>query len=93
MESLEEQWKHLRLSTEEESNIVVDEEAVLEELRKGENSLIGKVHTEHSISKEVLRTTTEKAWRPNKPFSVKEIQVNNYIFSFDNHNDLDRVLS
>lgn len=73
MESLEERWKHLRLSTEEESNIVVDEEAVLEELRKGENSRIGKVHTEHSISKEVLRTTMEKAWRPNKPFSVKEI--------------------
>lgn len=63
MERLEVCWKQLKLTTEEEADIVVDEQILLEELRRGKNSIIRQVHIERYIYKEVLRSTMAKAWR------------------------------
>lgn len=83
MDELEVHWKQLNLSTEEDADILVDRVALVEELKKGENSLIGKLHTDRHISKEILKNTMAKAWETTSSFSVKEIQVNSFIFSFD----------
>lgn len=78
----------INLSIEEETDIIIDEEALLDELKKGENSLIGKLQTERYISKDVLRNTMVKAWKTTSFFLVKEIQTNNFIFSFDSHTNM-----
>lgn len=73
MDGLEERWKQLKLSMEEEIDIVVDEETLLEELRKGENSTIAKIHIDRHINQEVLNSTMSKVWKTTKPFTVREI--------------------
>lgn len=73
MEGLEESWKQLKLTTEEENDIAVDDKILLEELRKGKNSIIEKGHTDRYINKDVLRSTIAKAWRTTRPFSIREI--------------------
>lgn len=93
MEGLEKRWKQLKLTTEEENDIVVDEELLFEELRKGKNSVIGKVHTNRYINKEVLCSTMAKAWRTTKLFSVRELQASSFIIFFDDPSNLKRVLS
>lgn len=62
MKGLEEHWKQLKLSIEEEIDIVVNEGALLQELWNGDNNLIAKVHTDRYISKVVLQTTMTKVW-------------------------------
>lgn len=73
IEGLKESWKQLKLTTEEENDIVVDDEILLEKLRKGKNNIIEKVHTNRYINKDVLRSTIAKAWRTTRPFSIREI--------------------
>lgn len=60
MDDLIEHWKQLKLSTEEENDIIADDDALLKELRKGENSIIGTIHIDRHISMDVLRTTMAK---------------------------------
>lgn len=54
MKGLESQWKQLRLPSEEDKYIIVDEIALEEGIRKGGNSIIRKLHVERPIDREVL---------------------------------------
>lgn len=60
MNHLEDRWKKLSLTEEENRGITVDEEKLLEESKKGECSLVGKLHVEIIINNEVLSTTMAK---------------------------------
>lgn len=93
MESLESRWQRLPLSTEEDNEIVVTHEQLTEEIKKGENSLIGKLHVERTIGKEIVRKTMGKIWKHLKPFSVCDFGLNTYIFSFSNEEDRDWVMT
>lgn len=53
MEALENRWQQLCLSSDEDCNILVYEQA-LEKSFKDKKSIIGKVHIECSINKEVF---------------------------------------
>lgn len=44
MDGLEDRWKQLKLSNEEDNEIVVNEAVVMEKIKKGKNSIIGKLH-------------------------------------------------
>lgn len=92
MDDLEEHWKQLNLSSKEATNIIVKEDVLLEELKKGKSSLIEKLHSEHIISKDILRSTMMRAWKTTSSFLVREIQSNSFVFTFDSHTDLLRVL-
>lgn len=71
MESLESRWQQLLLSSEEDYDILVDEQALTKSLRKGENCLLGKLHMERPINQKIIRNTMAKAWKNLKPFEVK----------------------
>lgn len=55
MNSLENRWKQLKLSNEEDDEIVVNEAVVMEKIKKGKNSIIGKLHMDQTITKEVMQ--------------------------------------
>lgn len=57
METLADKWQQLSLSTEEDSEIVVEEKTLLEGIRRGENCLVGKLHSNRTIKKEVIQNT------------------------------------
>lgn len=65
MDNLESKWKQLNLSIEEDIDIVMDEGIVMEEIRKGKNSIIGKLHLNWTINKEVLHSTLSKVCLQN----------------------------
>lgn len=92
-EGLEDRWKQLCLSSKEESDIIVQEDVLLEEIKKGDNSVLEKLYVDRSISREVLRTTMAKAWRTVKPFLIKKINCNMFIFSFECHANMQRILN
>lgn len=98
IEGLKECCKKLKLTTDEKNDIVVGDELLLEELRKGKNSIIEKVHIDHYVNKEVLRSTMVEAWRTTKLFSIREISIreiqdNSFIISLHNHTNMENVLS
>lgn len=91
MEDLEEKWKKLRLLEEEVSDIVI-EENVSEELRyKEQRSLVGKVLSSRTISREALETTMAKIWRISKVAKFMEVSTNTFVLVFENQADKQRV--
>lgn len=92
MESLKHRWKQLNLSSDEDNENLVDDNIVLEEIRKGKNSIIGKLHAIRNISNEVIRTTMLKVWKTTQPFSVRDINLKTYFLSFKCQEEMQRVM-
>lgn len=92
METLEEKWKHLTLSDKESSDIPIEEDYVQEKSKKGLSSLVGKLHSERTVGKKVLKNTTVKVWRTSRPFSFIDICPNIFVVKFENQSDKNRVL-
>lgn len=77
---------------EEDNEILVDRVVLGEEIKKEDNSIIGKFHVDRTISKEILRTTITKVWRPFSPFTVQGIKFNTFIFSFECRMDIQWIM-
>lgn len=92
MDSLAKRWQQLNLSNEEENEIVVDVGKLMEVNSKGKTSIIGKLHADHTISKEIIQKSMSKIWRTSKPFCILDIKQNIFIFSFDNDDDMNWVM-
>lgn len=76
----------------EDEEIKVDEEKLVEESKKGEYSLVGKLHAERLVSKDVLRSTLLKIWKKIKPFFFNDINPYLYVITFESIEDKYRVL-
>lgn len=72
--------------------IMVNEDILLKGLKRGENCIVGKLHSDRNINKEVIRSTMMKIWNPLQPFTVQNIGPNLFIFCFDCRTDLGRVM-
>lgn len=81
------------MSIEEDNKIQFDEKAIRTNIQKEKNSVISKLYIDRKISKEVVRTTMNKAWKPTIPFSMLEISSNVFIFSFDSKDDMQKVMN
>lgn len=55
--SLENQWQQLKLTKEEDNEILIDEELLVEGIKKGDNNIVEKLHSDQTISKEIICTT------------------------------------
>lgn len=55
MESLERRWQQLNLTNDEDNEIIVEDELLIKEPKKGKYNIFGKLQLEQSISKETLR--------------------------------------
>ncbi|XP_042972825.1 uncharacterized protein LOC122304632 [Carya illinoinensis] len=89
---LEELWKNLKL-TEEEEEVVEIEGCGNEDIRrKDELSLIGRVCSDRVIGKDLISNTMARIWRIGKKASFQEVGKNTYVITFGTHADLQRVL-
>lgn len=76
----------------ESNEILIEEDFCQEEIKKGVNSLVGKLHFERFVSKEVFKNTMVKVWRISKPFSIIDICPNIFIVKFENQKDKHKVV-
>lgn len=92
MDILEEKWKRLQLIEEEHKEMIIDDRKVFEKNTKGLYSLVGKIHVERNINKEVPRSTLVKLWKTTKLFTIFEISSNVLIIKFECQDDKMRVM-
>lgn len=73
-EELEQLWKKLSFTEEEDEDIVLGENStkIAKELVK--NFLVMKILTQHSINIEALRKTMRMLWKTNKTVQISEIK-------------------
>lgn len=60
MDNVEQHWKQLKLREDGNTYIVVYNTAQVVSIRRGNNSIIGKLHSNRKINKEILRNTMLK---------------------------------
>lgn len=72
---------------------MVDVGTIMEENYKGKTSIIGKLHADCTISKEIIQNSMMKIWRTSKPFSVLESKPNIFLSFFNSDEDMQWVMS
>lgn len=83
MENLEEKWKKLTLSDSELHQISIEEDFIKEESKKKEKTLVGKLHSEIIVSRDVLKNTMQKVWRTSRPFYFINVYPNIFVVKFE----------
>lgn len=92
MDSLADKWKKLSLTEVEGLQIIFNDELIEVQVKKGDSCIVGKLHMECIIKKEVMQTTMSKIWRTFKPFLFVDINPNTFIIKFEDLADMNRVM-
>ena len=87
MEEVENLWRKLSLSGEEEAEI---ERPKITGVQK--TLLASKFLTHRSVNREAVYRTFKPLWRTQKPFCIHDMYDNKLVFEFENEMDLERVL-
>lgn len=86
-DSLEDKWKNFSLMEKENKQIELDIGNLTKVTTKGERNIVGKIYSNHLISKEVIRSTMAKIWKVRKSFYFQDISPNLYVIIFENEVD------
>lgn len=73
--------------------IKVAEDILVEEVKKGEFCLVGKLHLYRVIVRDVTLKTMQIGWRTSKAFEINTINPNLFVITFESLDDKRRVLS
>nr|POE49929.1 hypothetical protein CFP56_32879 [Quercus suber] len=87
MEEVENLWRKLSLSKEEEVGL-----EVLKLLGVTKSLLTGKFLTHCMVNKEAVFKTFKPLWRTRKPFLIHDMSENKMVFEFENEVDLEWVM-
>ena len=87
MEEVENLWRKLSLSEEEEVGVKIPKLLGVQK-----TLLPGKFLTHLSVNKEAVHRTFKPLWRTRKPFRIHDMHENKLVFEFENEVDLERVL-
>ena len=83
MESgLEDIWSRLKLTEDEETVTVFEEEVPQEKVEEIELSLLGKLLTTHNFNMRVMKMVFKSIWKPSKGMIVREMDENLFLFQF-----------
>ncbi|XP_059458415.1 uncharacterized protein LOC132188014 [Corylus avellana] len=91
-EELSKMWNKLRLSEEEESDVVVQEDVLEEGVNRGSNCLVGRLIVDRVIAKSTVRGMLMRRWRPTGELSFKVMGENLFLLDFENPGDKFLVL-
>nr|XP_023884702.1 uncharacterized protein LOC111996887 [Quercus suber] len=91
-EELEEMWKKLKVTEEEEEDIILGSNSTKGAKEAGKNCIVMKVLTQRSVSMEALRKNMRMLWKPNKGLQVSEIEDNLYLAEFGDSRDKKKVM-
>lgn len=92
MDHLEQGWKKFTLSNEENKEILIDEKQLIKESKKGDWSVLGKLHAERFINKEVIPSTMSKIWKTSGSFDFLDVCLNTFNVKFSCQNNKNRVM-
>lgn len=84
---LEGNWEKLRLNSDEEDPIQVEDEFSVSNRIKERRSLLGKLCLDSMVGKEVLRTTMGKIWKISKPAIFRDLGSNLFSITFESETD------
>lgn len=81
------------MSEEEQIGITMGEAVLEEEHIKERRSLVGRICTDWSISRDTIQTTMGRIWRLHKVASFKEANKNLFIVTFSTETEKQRVMA
>ena len=91
-EELEELWKKLTFTEEEDEDIVLGSNSTRVAKEVGKNYIVMKVLTQQSVSVEALKKNMRMLWKPNKGIQISEIEDNLYLAKFGDSRDRKKVM-
>jgi hypothetical protein len=91
-EQLTRQWGKLTLREEENPGIVIKPHTFSPLVQQGRSCLIGKLLSERTITKEVLKTPMVRAWKLSRSVSFRTLGPNLFIVECEKWWDKDRIL-
>ena len=91
-EELEQLWKKLSFTEDEDEGIVLGGNSTRTTKEVGKNCLVMKILTQRSINIEALRKTMRMVWRTNKLVQISEIEEDLFLVEFGDPKDKKKVL-
>ncbi|KAK9993926.1 hypothetical protein SO802_023629 [Lithocarpus litseifolius] len=91
-EELEEIWKKLTITEEEDDGIYLGNDSTYAAQELGKNCLIMQILTQRSINIEALRKTLRMVWKPNKGVQISDIEDDLFSVEFGDKRDKQKVL-
>jgi hypothetical protein len=85
-------WQNLKLSEEEDIEVVIHKQAFDEVVARGNVCLIGKLISDRAIGKDALRTKLVRGWKPKGSISFRVLGEDLFLVDFEQYNDKARVL-
>ena len=89
---LEELWKKLMVTKEEEEDIILGSNSTKVAKEAGKNCIMMKVFTQRSVNVEALKKNMRMLWKPNKGLQVSKIEDNLYLAEFGDSHDKKKVM-
>ena len=86
-------WKNLSITAEEDGVLGIDDSLIKKgkDLRKF--NLLGKILTRKPYNREAFKRTLRNLWKTEKGMSIRLIEDDIFLFSFDDEIDRDRVVN
>ena len=91
-EELEELWKKLTVTEEENEDIVLGSNSTRVAKEVGKNCIVMKVLTQRCVSVDALKKNLRMLWKPNKGLQVAEIEDNLFLAEFGDSRDKKKVM-
>ena len=91
-DELEELWKKLTVTEEEEEDIILGSNSTEVAKEAGKNCIVTKVVTQRSVNVEALKKNMRMLWKPNKGLQVSEIEDNLFLAEFGDSRDKKKVM-
>ena len=91
-EEIEELWKKLTFTEEEDVGIVLDSSSTRAAKEIGKCCVLMKILTQRCISLDALRKNLRMLWKPNKGVQISEIDEELFLVEFGDEKDKKRVI-
>ncbi|KAK7830830.1 uncharacterized protein CFP56_027894 [Quercus suber] len=91
-EELEELWKKLKFTEEEDARIDLDSTSTKAARAVGKCCAIMKIWTQRSINLDALRKNLRMLWKPNKGVQISELEEEVFLVEFGDVKDKKKVL-
>ena len=91
-EELEELWKKLMFTEEEDTGIELDSRSTIAARKVGKYCDVMKILSQRSINVDALRKNLRMLWKPNKGVQISEIEEELFLVEFSDEKDKKKML-
>nr|POE55461.1 hypothetical protein CFP56_45808 [Quercus suber] len=91
-DELEELWKKLTFTEDEDENIVLASNSTRAAKEIGKNCVVMKILIQRTIILDALRKNLKMLWKPNKGIQISEIEEDLFLVEFGDARDKKKVM-